>query len=98
VIQAVERETRTRPQVGSRAWWMRLIPRAAVAVVISGVSSVAWHQYRVQQRTTMAQSVATVSTAVAKVDPLTDPKVFTDFDAINRMGPSPDKELIALFK
>jgi hypothetical protein len=98
VMQAVEREAHTRPQVGSRAWWLRLIPRVAVAAVIIVAGAAGWHQYRVQQRTSMAQSVAAVSTAVAKVDPLTDPKVFANFDAINRMGPSPDRELLALLK
>jgi len=98
VMQAVERDTRSRPHTASRAWWMRLLPRAAVATIVATVTAIGWHEYRVQQRTSMAQSVATVSATVAKVDPLTDPKVFADFDAINRMGPSPDRELLAILK
>jgi len=100
VLQAVERETHapSKARAGSWAWWLRFLPRAAVAMVVVTVSSFAWHQHRVQQRTTMAQGVATVSTTVAKVDPLTDPGVFADFDAINRMSPPADKELLALFK
>ena len=100
VMQAVEREMSTPAQARAGSWagWLRFIPRAAVAMVVVTFSSFAWHQHRVHQRTSMAQSVATVSRTVAKVDPLTDPGVFANFDAINRMGTSPDKELLTLFK
>ena len=100
VIQAVEREmpASSQSRAGSWRWWLRFIPRAAVAMVVVTFSSVAWHQHRVHQRTFMAQSVATVSATVAKVDPLTDPGVFANFDAISRMSPPADKELLKLFK
>lgn len=98
VMQAIERETPALSQArtGSWTWWMRFIPRAAVVTVVVTVCSFAWHNHRVQQRTELAQSVATVS----KVDPITDPAVLADFDAIRRMGQEPhyDEAIIAYLK
>ena len=96
VLQAVERETpASRTRAGSWSWWMRFIPRAAVAsVVVGGIGSFAWHNHRVQQRTELAQSVVTIS----KVDPVANPEVLADYEAIRRMSQPADVELLALMK
>jgi hypothetical protein len=99
VLQAIERETPapSRARAGNWTWWMHaFMPRAAVAAVVLGVGSFTWHNYRVQQRTELAQSVATVS----KVNPLTNPEVLADYEVIRRMSQSPraDEKLLALMK
>jgi hypothetical protein len=97
VLQAVESETPAPSRAGSWTWWMHtFMPRAGAVAAVVCLGSFAWHGYRVQQRTNMAQSIA----AISKVNPLANPEVLADYDAIRRLSQArpADEELLALMK
>lgn len=97
VMRQIERETSpARPRASRWNFWHKLLPRAATAAVLLSVGLFSLHTYREHQRMELAHSLATVS----KVDPLNDPDVLINFEAIKRMSQtrSADEELIALMQ
>ena len=100
VLQAVERETTARSRV---AWWtfgwpsFNWAPTVAAAVLVVGVSLLAYQRHRVASRLELAASVV----AVANVKSLPHyPEVLEDFEAIRRLSQTPpaDEALLALLK
>ena len=102
VLQAVERETavRSRSRV---AWWnfgwpsLNWAPKVAAAVLVAGVSLLAYHRHQVTARVELAESLV----AVADVKSLPAyPEVLEDFEAIRRLSQTPpaDEALLALLK
>ena len=95
VLQDLEREAR-RPAPRTRDWawvWRVLVPRAALASVVVGVSLFAYHRHQVSERLAVGQSIATF----AGVASLPSPQILEDFDVIQRLDTTPpaDRELVA---
>ena len=101
VLKAVEREAAPgAPQRGFAwpVWWRSLgwLPKAAVAVLVLGLSGLSVERYQAATRHRLARDVA----ALGGVKPLPSPEVLQDFDAIRRLGrsPAPDVVLLGLMK
>ena len=102
VLQAVEHETAARPRSRTVPWsnWRQSLswaPSAASAVIVLGVTLLAYHSHQVSTRMELAESLA----AVADVKSLpAHPEVLWDFEAIRRLSQTPpaDEELLALLQ
>ncbi len=100
VLKAVELETAATNRKAarpSRPFWMRWLPRLAVASVVLGASIVSWQEIKAVQRAKMVHSVQVVS----KVSMLPSPAILEDFDAIQRLTPEPaaaDEQLLSLLQ
>jgi hypothetical protein len=98
VMQQIEREAKAPPSRAMRwnLWLHRFLPRTAVAAVLLAAGVFTMHTVQVHQRKELAQNVATV----AKVNPMAQPDVMVDLDAIRRMSQqSPaDEEILALMQ
>ena len=102
VLQAVEREVAARSR-SRRArwdfWWQSLswAPKAATAVLVVGLVSLAYHRHQVATRVELAESLV----AVADVKSLpAHAEILKDFEAIRRLSQTPpaDEELLALLQ
>ena len=102
VLQSVEREAaaRGRPPLAGWAWgWRGLswMPKAAAAMLVVGLSLLAYQRHQVVTRVRVAESLV----AVADVRSLpTNPEILKDFEAIRRLSQTTraDEELLALLK
>jgi hypothetical protein len=99
VMQQIEREAPLPSRSRALRWnmWLhRFLPRAVVAAVLLTAGLFTMHTRQVHQRTELAHDLVTVS----KVDPLTDPNVLVNLDAIKRLSQqSPaDDEILALMQ
>lgn len=99
VMQAVEAGNARAPR-GSRlnwSWFFRsLLPKGAFAALAVGAGTFSYHETVLAKREQLAQSVA----AVSQVASLPSPEILKDFDAIQRLTPTPppDQELLALLQ
>lgn len=78
-----------------RPWALwRLLPRAAVALVVLAVGFFAYHERQMGRRAELARELAAASALAAA----SDPQVVQDFNVILQMGRTPvaDEELLAL--
>jgi anti-sigma factor RsiW len=96
VRQAVERETAAaRRQPGFQwAWrWRVFLPRVAGLAVIIGFGLFAHHRHVIAQQAALMKKLAAAPE-------LANPAVLEDFEAIRRLGPTPqvDEDLLALMK
>ncbi|MDB6066981.1 MAG: hypothetical protein JWR26_3189 [Pedosphaera sp.] len=104
VLKAVEMETATqeREHVRQRnltswrpAWsWL---PKMAVACLVLGLGSLAYHQQELNNRRLMVKNVAEITDVVSA----SDPEMIDDFESIRRLSDSPpkaDTEMLALMK
>jgi anti-sigma factor RsiW len=99
VLQAVERESAAMPRLAFRLdalrqWLARLSPRVAWAAVLLCLGALAWQQHQWNQRSRLAQGVASVLQASA----VPEPEMLQDFDAIQQLRQAPfpdDMELLA---
>jgi anti-sigma factor RsiW len=100
VLQEVDRQNRGSARRGKANWrgWLRLLlPRAAVAAALVGLSVVSVQQYQsAAKRAELARSVA----AVSDVQSLPGPDILADFEVIRRLSPATaaDEELLALLQ
>jgi hypothetical protein len=97
VLNAVERESATIEQVSGKTtirWWRVLIPRVAVVAAVVGVGVITYRHRQTVKQEELAEAARSFVT-VAGAGPLTDPRVFEDFEAIRRMGQA-DEGLLAL--
>ncbi|SRR5581483_3810122 len=103
VLQAVARESRTRPSrwIFGRISWQSFgwVPRAAAAGLVLGFSLLTYQHHLESNRRAMANSVVQVSELYQVV--VSDPQSIEDYDAIRLMGdmqPKADTELLALMQ
>ena len=100
VLQDVERQVGARPRpalAGWRApqWWMRWLPRTALAAVALSASLIGVHSFWEHKRTQeYRQSVTTVS----EVSSMPSPEILQNFDAIRDLSVAPDEELLQAFR
>jgi hypothetical protein len=101
VVDAAEREAASaRRDVGRSnrlaAWWLRWVPKAALALVVCGAALGSYHHFQVTRRAELAQSLATVS----QVRSMPGPDTLKDFDAIAALTSTPpaDEELLRLMQ
>ena len=95
VLQAVAQEAAAAGQRPGFQWawrWRVFLPRTAAAVVVVGLGLFAYHRYDA--------GLATDVRIVAAVPEVPKLEVLEDFEAIRRLGstPQPDEELLALLK
>jgi hypothetical protein len=99
VLQAVEREAAAQARERWKFWWPSFgrAPKVAAAVLVAGMSVLAYHRHQVTTRVELAESLV----AVADVKSLPAyPEVLEDFEAIRRLSQTPpaDEALLALLK
>ncbi len=102
VLHAAERESAGRVR-SQAAWWnfgwplLSRAPKVAAAILVVGLSFLAYQRHQVASRRELAASVV----AVANVKSLPPyPEVLEDFEAIRRLSQTPpaDEALLALLK
>jgi len=78
------------------AWWLRWLPKAAVAAVVLAAGLLSYHHILETRREEVAQSVATIS----QLPSVPNPEVLKDFDAIAALSSTPaaDEELLKLMQ
>jgi hypothetical protein len=88
--RAIPREQRT------AAWWMRLVPKVALAAVVLGAGLLSYNHMQAVRRAELAQSLTTVS----QVSSSPSPEVLKDFDAITALASAPqaDEELLKVMQ
>jgi hypothetical protein len=96
VLRAIERETAVVERRPGFRWlwrWRVFLPRVAGVAVIVGFSLFAHHRYLIAQQTRLMKKLA-------EAPEVADPALLEDFEAIRRLGstPQPDEELLALLK
>ena len=102
MLLAAERETAARARARMAGWrfWRPSFgwaPRVAAAMLVAGLSLLAYHRHQVVMRLETAESLV----AVADVKSLpAHPEVLKDFEAIRRLSqtPPPDVDLLALLQ
>jgi anti-sigma factor RsiW len=101
VVQAAQREYVELEKIAARsheraAWWMRFVPRIALASVVLGAGLISYNHIQAARRTEWARSLATVS----QISSLPSPEILNDFDAIAALSSSPsaDEELLRVMQ
>jgi anti-sigma factor RsiW len=100
VMSAVEHERSVAARRRATSRWFPIwnwVPRAAMAMLVVGLSCFAYLQHQAHARAAMAENVAQITEIVSA----SDPAVMENFEAIRRMGdsqPQADAELLALLK
>jgi anti-sigma factor RsiW len=101
VVQAAQREAfgaQSRPlrSPWPANWWLRFVPRIALAAVVLGAVLASYNHTQSARRAEWARSLATVS----QVASLPSPEVLKDFDAIAALSSTPpaDEELLKVMQ
>lgn len=100
VLQGVERPVGALPRpalAGWRVpqWWVRWLPRTALAAVVLTASLVGVHSLWEHKR---AQEYRQSVTAVSEVASMPSPEILQNFDAIRDLSVAPDEELLQAFQ
>jgi hypothetical protein len=86
-----------RIQVSRRGpWWLRWLPRTAVAAVVVAAGLLSYHHLQESRREEVAQSLTTLS----QIPAVPGPEVLKDFDAIAALDSTPpaDEELLKVMR
>lgn len=81
---------------GTAAWWMRWLPKAALAAVVLAAGLLSYNHIQATRRAEWALSLS----AVSQVPSLPSPEILKDFDAIAALNSTPpaDEELLKLMQ
>ena len=101
VLAAAQREAAATARGQGRApspaqWWLRWLPKAAVAAVVLAAGLLSYHHVQESHREEVARSLTTISQLPA----VPGPEVLKDFDAIAALGSTPpaDEELLRVMQ
>lgn len=99
VLNAAQRTSEAReagPNRQTSAWYLRWLPRTALAAVVLAAGLLSYHHVQEVRREEVARSL----TALSSIPSLPDPQVLKDFDAIAALGstPSADEELLKVMQ
>ena len=88
----VARKVRFRPL----AWFVRWMPKVALAAVVVGAGLLSYEHHQVARRAELALSLS----AVSQIPSVPSPEILKDFDAIAALGTTPpaDEELLKLMQ